>query len=126
MNWEVPRISEFRIKPGTIKLWGLIANRTNREIQEVHSLIGKTLKTGMAMFSGIMFSVGVLVTSWLGFLILKKRGNSRKYNWCYLAMVSFICAGYILSPFWFLSGERQDYECKGDVLEFMMLLVVIL
>jgi len=116
LNWEVPRLSEFRIKPGTIELWGLIANRTGLEIQGVHLLIRKNIKTGLVVFSGIMFGVGVLVTSWLGFIILKKRGNIHNFNWCYLSLVIFVSTGLILSPFWFLGGEKQDYECKGDVL----------
>jgi hypothetical protein len=116
MNWEVPRLSGFRIQPGTIELWGLISNRTGLDIQGVHFLMKKIGKTGLAILHGIWFGVGILVTSWLGFLILRKSSNSRNCNWCYLALSIFIITGLIFSPFWFLGGGYQDYECEGDVI----------
>ena len=116
MNWEIPRIRGLRIQPGTIELWGLIANRTGLDIQEVHFLIRKILKTGYAVLSGLLFGVGILITSWLGFYVLKKRGNSKSCSWCYLTTTLFLVCGFILSPFWFLGGGYQDYDCKGDVL----------
>lgn len=117
MNWEVSRFSNFRIQPGTIELWGLIANRTGLDYQGVHSLIRKNLITGIPMFIGALFGVGVLLTSWLGNLYLKKRGNLHNSSWCYLAIILFICIGFIFTPFWFFGGGYQDYDCEGDVLD---------
>ena len=116
MSWEVPRVTGLRIQPGTIELWGLIANRTGLDIQGVHFLMRRYLRIGYGVLIGVIFGLGVLLTSWIGFSALKKQGNTRICHWCYLVLPLFICTGMIFSPFWFLGGGYQDYECQGDVI----------
>jgi hypothetical protein len=120
LDWEIPRFKDFSIQPGTIEMWGLIenlvANRTGLNHQDVHFLVGNSIRVGLGMLAGLMIGAGVLGVSWFAMNILRNRFSSLNLSWEFLAMIIFMCTGLILSPFWFLGGGYRDYDCDGDVL----------
>ena len=116
MAWQVPRLENMRIQPGTIDLWGLIANRTGKDIQEVHLLIRRILIVLIAVITGLAAGIAVLVGTWFGKLVLKRTRTNEIRSWCSLALLVFMGVGFLISPFWFLGGGYHDYDCDADIL----------
>lgn len=116
MSWELPRFKDFSIQPGTIEMWGLIANRTGLDYPAVHILIRNRLRTGIVILCGVMISLGIFGVSLTAVKNFRKRLDSFNFSWGYLVLGLFIITGFFLSPLWFLGGGYRDYDCDGDVL----------
>jgi hypothetical protein len=116
MGWELPRIKDFNIQPGTIELWGLIANRTGLDYPDVHLLIRNNIRIGFVILCGFIISFGIFWVSLIAVKGFRKRLDSFNFSWGYLVFGLFIITGFFLSPFWFLGGGYRDYDCDGDVL----------
>ena len=116
MGWELPRLKNFNIQPGTIEMWGLIANRTGLDYPDVLILVRNSVRTGFMILCGVIISLGIFGVSLIAAKRFRKRLDSFYFSWGYLVLGLFIITGFFLSSFWFLGGGYRDYDCDGDVL----------
>jgi hypothetical protein len=116
MDWELPRFKDFNIQPGTIEMWGLIANRTGLDYLEVHILLKNNIRIGFVILCGFIISLGIFAVSLIIVKSFRMHLQSFNISWGYLVLCLFIITGFFLSPFWFLGGGYRDYDCGGDVL----------
>jgi hypothetical protein len=144
---QVPRVSAFKIQPGTIVLWGLLANRYGLDYSQVvqrSSLAAQMLVTTLA---GLLFGVGLLAVA--RFLVTSRKFNqvqhgneapttqstepqdsqrsfgsllssgnpARGSHIASLAFVIMLLVGLFLSPTPILGGGFKTYDCGGDVIQ---------
>lgn len=144
---QVPRVSAFQIQPGSIPLWGLMANRYGLDYGQVvqrSSLAAQMLVTTLA---GLLFGVGLLVVArflvtFRGFTedhhendasttqpietptsqgtfgrLLSSNNPSRGSHIASLAFIIMLLVGVFLSPTPILGGGFKTYDCGGDVIQ---------
>ncbi len=108
LTLPAPRIQSFRILPGSIELWGLLANK--------FGFTYEGLLRGLPAVFG--FLVGLLL---LGILAGVKRYLTRRqtlthYGLGTIFLAATIGLGLVFSPIVLLGGGFRNYDCEGDMI----------
>ncbi|HEX6305746.1 MAG TPA: glycosyltransferase family 39 protein [Anaerolineales bacterium] len=147
LAFQVPRIRDLQIQPGSIAIWGLLSNRYGLDYSQViqrTSLAAQMLATTLA---GLLFGVGLLAVARI--LVTSRRSNwrnheqapstaqlrgtsssqgpfgrllssgnpSRSSHTASLALVIMLLVGFFLSPTAILGAGFRTYDCGCDVIQ---------
>ena len=110
LSVHAPRLQSLRILPGTIEVWGALANRYDLSYVEVVQRTGLVLQMLVTTVAGFLIGAGILVVA--ARLSARKSGQ----NTGALALLLLLLIGFILSPTVLLGGGYRDYDCGEDVI----------
>lgn len=123
LKLNLPRWSNFRILPGSVKLWKLLEDRLGFSLLELEQMTRRLLPTLSGLLVGVILLImAALLARFLSRRLVstektyrRERGERRdSFGW--VALVSFLSLGFLFSPTVWLGGGYRTYDCGGDVL----------
>jgi len=109
LNFQVPRIENFHLLPGTVDLWGIFANKFGWS----YDLLTRLLPA----LAGFLVGVLIILTAFVLGRIFVRRNILSKNYFCLISFSLLLFAGLVLSPTKVLGGGKLDiYDCGVDVL----------
>ena len=112
LKLDVPRFKDLHILPGSVKLWKLLEDCLGMSLLELEQLTRRLLPT----LSGLLVGLLLLVAAALIARCIAHRAAAPKLSFGTVAILLYLCLGFLLSPTIILGGGYRTYDCGGDVL----------